>query len=402
VPIDEDLNEREHAPRILLCSHHRESLDDIREALRDSNYETRDHALQGGDPSPDALEVCDLLVVDDEESAGGAGLSFCVRIRARLGDRFIPIVYITKDCNLAIRALSAESGVDGHLIRPFLPVELLVLVKSLLRIKALQDRVIEQTAELRRIHRRLEYAYEQLDQELLFARKIQQSFLPRTLPTAPGTRFAVKMEVSGRVGGDFYDVFRLDEQTIGFYVADAMGHGVPASLLTIYVKKGIVTKDILEHGYRLVEPGEVLHRLNVDLLEQQLSENPFITMVYFTWNYRDRKLTYARAGHPYPLVVPKRGPMRPLACEGTLLGVFDTEFPSAETHLEPGDRLIIFTDGIDGVRYRGRQQGQASFLACLEDHRQLPIDELVPRVYAALFPDGRHEDDFTLLGMEIS
>ena len=200
----------------------------------------------------------------------------------------------------------------------------------------------------------------------------------------PGVRFAVKMEVSGRVGGDFYDVFRLDEQTLGFYVADAMGHGVPASLLTIYVKKGIVAKDILEHGYRLVDPGEVLHRLNVDLLEQQLSENPFITMAYFSLNVQDMTLRYARAGHPYPLIVPRVGPMRPLASEGTLLGVFDTEFQTSETRLQPGDRLIIFTDGIDAVRYRGRQQGQASFLACLEDHRDRPIDQMVPQIYSEI------------------
>src|SRR5207237_29730 len=89
-------------------------------------------------------------------------------------------------------------------------------------------------------NKRLQTAYQQIDLELELARHIQESFLPRTLPELPQVRFAVKYRPCERVGGDFYDVFRLDEKHLGFYVADAMGHGVPASLPTRSIDPSMV------------------------------------------------------------------------------------------------------------------------------------------------------------------
>src|SRR5437762_898331 len=100
-------------------------------------------------------------------------------------------------------------------------------------------------------------------------------------------RFAVSYRPCGQVGGDFYDVFRLDEHHVGFYVADAMGHGVPASLLTIFLKKAVQPKEVTGSRYRLVPPGEVLGRLNRELIDQQLAQMPFITMVYGLLNCSD-------------------------------------------------------------------------------------------------------------------
>src|SRR5262249_36702804 len=151
------------------------------------------------------------------------------------------------------------------------------------------------------------------------------------LPEVPGARFAVHYRPCGRVGGDFYDIFRLDEHHLGFYVADAVGHGVPASLLTVFVKKGVRAKEIIGQQYRLLPPDEVLRRLNRDLIEQGLSDNPFITMVYVLFNHRDGTLSFARSGHPYPLYLPRDGDPRLWQVEGSLLGVFDTDYP-AQTH----------------------------------------------------------------------
>src|SRR5260370_14110370 len=98
------------------------------------------------------------------------------------------------------------------------------------------DDLAEKTAEINRLNKRLQQAYQQIDQELNLARRIQLSFLPQSLPEVPRTRFAVHYALCGQVGGDFYDAFRLAENHVGFYVADAMRHGLPPSLLTISVK----------------------------------------------------------------------------------------------------------------------------------------------------------------------
>src|SRR5207247_10745740 len=153
------------------------------------------------------------------------------------------------------------------------------------RIRDMHERLAAKSSEVQRINRRLQQAYQQIDQELELARRLQVSFLPQRLPEVPPARFAVHYLLCGQVGGDFYDVFRLDENHVGFYVADAMGHGVPASLLTIFVKKGVRAKEVFGQQYRLVPPGEVLARLNKELIDLTLSEHPFITMVYGLFNH---------------------------------------------------------------------------------------------------------------------
>ncbi len=295
---------------------------------------------------------------------------------------------------------SFEAGADTYLLRPFIPGELIAQVSALLRMKDTHDRLAEKTAEIHRINKRLQQAYQQIDQELELAQRIQASFLPHTLPQVPHVRFAVHYLLCGRVGGDFYDIFRLDEKHVGFYVADAMGHGVPASLLTIFVKKGVKPKEVFGSQYRLIGPDEVLFRLNRDLIDQQLSEQPFITMVYALFNHQDGILQIARAGHPYPLYVPREGEVRLWRQEGLLLGVVDAQFPSHTYSLEPGDKLIFYSDGVDNACFENVPVGVDSLLACANRHRALPVQDFVARLARDLFGATAQPDDLTLLGLE--
>jgi CheY-like chemotaxis protein len=341
-----------------------------------------------------------LIVVDSAERAEAA-LQKCEGYRLHLGDHFVPILFISADHSPGTRLASLQHGADAYLLRPFDPSELLAQVQALVRIKDRHDRLTEKTEEVHRINKRLQQAYQQIDQELELASRIQASFLPHTLPELPQVRFAVHYHPCGRVGGDFYDVFRLDEKHFGFYVADAMGHGVPASLLTIFVKKGIKVKEISGNSYRLVPPGEVLQRLNRDLIEQSLSDNPFITMAYVLFNYTDGTLQFSRAGHPFPLHLPYDGPPRLWQSDGTLLGVFDTVYSLHTRQLRPRDKLLLYTDGIDVATFGDHTPGAPSLLACADEFRDLPIHELVPRLAGELFKTGKQKDDLTLLGMEV-
>jgi serine phosphatase RsbU (regulator of sigma subunit) len=264
------------------------------------------------------------------------------------------------------------------------------------------DQLAELTAEVNRINRRLQDIYRQIDQDLAFARRIQIGFLPQTLPEAPRSRFAVHFAPKGQVGGDFYDAFRLDENHVGFYVADAMGHGVSASLLTTFVQKAIRPKEVLGRAYRLVPPGEVLERLNRDLVQQALSENPFITVAYCLLNHKEGTLSFARAGHPYPLHVPRYGDPAFLQVEGSLLGVFDTSFSVATHRLRPGDKLLLYSDGIDAATFQNRSPGADSLLACALYLRDLPIQEFVERLAHDLFSQTGRGDDLTFLGLEMT
>jgi sigma-B regulation protein RsbU (phosphoserine phosphatase) len=384
--------------RILLCADAATPVGDVRLLLEQAQLDVASHAFGG--PDPHDLAGYHTIVVDGTHNAGEC-LAFCHRLRGKIGDDYLPTLFITGDPTPAARLASLANGADAYLLRPFDHAELLAHVQALLRNKERHDRLAEKTAEVNRINKRLQQAYQQIDQELELARRIQESFLPHTLPQVPRVRLAVHYQPCGRVGGDFYDIFRLDEKHMGFYVADAMGHGVPASLLTIFVKTGVRAKEISGQQYRLVPPNEVLQRLNRDLIEQQLPDTPFITMVYVLYNYRDGTFSFSRSGHPYPLFVPRAGEPHFWQIEGSLLGVFDTHYVVRTEQLQPGDKVLLYTDGMDAASFEGRTPGAQGLLAFTTQQRATPIEELVRLLPQELFKITRQTDDLTVLGLEV-
>jgi serine phosphatase RsbU (regulator of sigma subunit) len=376
--------------RVLLCTPSAGG-EDTRSVLEQAGWYVE--TLTAAQLDPEQVRSFDVLVLD------GSALDrelwrACQSCRASLTDCFVPILATTSDP--ATRLISLDAGADACFVRPFDSGELQAQVQAFLRLKRLHDRVRERTSEFHRANKRLRLAYQQVDQELELARRIQQSLLPRTLPHLPGARFAVHYRPSGRVGGDFYDAFRLDETHAGFYVADVVGHGVPASLLTMFLKKAVRAKEIMGSAYRLTSPDDVLHHLNREMLEQALAENPFITMVYGLFNTADRTLAFARAGHPYPLLVPAQGPPRFLEVHGTLLGVFETEFVKRTESLLPGDKVLFYTDGLETAEVTAE-----SLLTHVPSYRNKPIDELVTALADDLVGEAGLADDLTLLGLEV-
>lgn len=379
---------------ILVCAD--SSPGEVETILQTAGFATTNHR---NGHEPPALDPFQLILVDGGADADWA-LQLCEKLRQRQSDSFVPILYIADDSEPRSRVAGLESGADAYVLRPFEPGELLAQVQTFLRIKARHDVLTEKANEVARVNQRLHQAYHQIDMELELARRIQESFLPQKLPNVKEVQIGVRCRPCGRVGGDFYDVFRLDEQHLGFYVADAMGHGVPASLLTIFVKTAVKSKEIQNQTYRLVPPNEVLQRLNRQLIDQALADQPFVTMVYGLFNFRTGQFQFSRAGHPYPLYLPKEGPAQLWQLEGSLLGVFDVQFQLQSRQLHPGDKLFFYTDGMDAAGFDQSPVGIPSLLAGIERYRDLPVDEMVERLSRELFGQTKQTDDLTLFGME--
>jgi len=148
---------------------------------------------------------------------------------------------------------------------------------------------------------------ETLDEEMRLAARLQRDFLPRRLPEVGSARFGVLYRPASFVSGDIYDITRLDETHVGFYVADAIGHGMPAALLTMFIKKALQTKRILGSTYEIVPPEVSLAELNEDICGQDLSSCQFCTVLYAVLDTAELTVTYARAGHPEPILVRRVG-----------------------------------------------------------------------------------------------
>jgi sigma-B regulation protein RsbU (phosphoserine phosphatase) len=132
-------------------------------------------------------------------------------------------------------------------------------------------------------------------------------------------------------------------------MADAVGHGMPAALLTMFIKNALVTKQLLPpSGYRLLRPGETMARLNDVLVGQNLSHATFATAIYGLINTETLELSFSRGGHPAPLLLRGSGEVETPEADGSLLGIFENEtFAERTVQLAPGDRLFVFTDGVE-------------------------------------------------------
>ena len=218
-------------------------------------------------------------------------------------------------------------------------------------LESLQHEIDLLHAEVNALRRRddaLKFYMHRLDEEMRLAARLQQDFLPKDLPRIGPVRFHTLFRPAGYVSGDLYDVMRLDETHVGFYMADSVGHGMPAALLTMFMKNALVTKQIDASGYRLLPPAQTMARLNDSLVAQNLSHATFATAIYGLIDTRSLQLTFARGGHPNPIILRGDSGMECLRTDGSLLGIFpDETFAETTVQLAPGDRMIVFTDGIE-------------------------------------------------------
>jgi len=243
-----------------------------------------------------------------------------------------------------------------------------------------------------------------LDEEMRLAARLQRDFLPRRLPEVGPVRFGVLYRPLGWVSGDIYDVVRLDETHVGFYVADAVGHGMPAALLTMFIKRALQTKRIVGNTYEILPPHVSLHQLNAAICEQNLSSCQFCTACYCVLDTATLRMTYCRAGHPEAILIRRDGSIATLSGPGSLLGVFPEEqYSGSSMSLAAGDRLVLFSDGLEDALTD--QTGQGESLACqLASLQGMGRDEMLLQLTAwidARSGTGRASDDVTVVVMDV-
>ena len=260
---------------------------------------------------------------------------------------------------------------------------------------------------MRRLSERLNEHFTELDHEMQLAGRLQRDFLPTvTAPIGP-LKFATLFRPASWVSGDIFDITRLDEDHVAFWVADAVGHGVAASLLTMFIKKAIVSKRVYPGSYEVLEPPDTMRLLNNALAQQDLPNCQFVTACYCVVNTRTLELQCCRGGHPYPYLVDSDGSFRELKPAGSLLGLFrDEEFEVERVQLKPGQKLILYSDGLETAFCPQDTEADefTYYRHALRDLCKLPVEEIVSRLDARLnaeYGSINPRDDVTLVAMQV-
>lgn len=200
---------------------------------------------------------------------------------------------------------------------------------------------------------------QRLAQDMQLAQQIQKSFLPHQLPAVVGLDFVTEYQPAYSVGGDFYDLFWVDERRLGIFIGDVAGKGVSAALLMARI-----TSDLRLAALAEASPADVVARVNKSVLERKQHE-VFVTGIYLTLDVYTHEIVMANAGHLPPLVRRRgRGVIQPVEeGTGTAIGFFEeATYEQVSFTLEPGDTLVLCTDGVlEATDVHGVQFGVERF-----------------------------------------
>jgi sigma-B regulation protein RsbU (phosphoserine phosphatase) len=238
-----------------------------------------------------------------------------------------------------------------------------------------------------------------VEDELDIASQIQMSILPSGTPRIQHLRMSAAYRPMTAVAGDFYDFIVVDEQRVGILVADVAGHGVPAALIASMIKVAMQSVAACAQ-----DPAAVLGGLNRILSAQPA--NQMISAAYLWLDTERRVARYSAAGHP-PLLCWKHGKLERIESNGFLLGMVpECDYPVRTLTIDPGDRFLLYTDGvIDAESGRGEFFGDSRLEEVIREHLRRPpaefADELLSEITRWRPLAVPQQDDITLVVIDV-
>jgi sigma-B regulation protein RsbU (phosphoserine phosphatase) len=320
------------------------------------------------------------------------GLEMLRRIRSEPATSTIPVIMLTARAQVADRLVGFEHGADDYVAKPFEPNEVVARVQALLR-RTEQARLTRPLLGLLGAWSSAE-GLAQLQRDLETTREIQTRLIPAVAPRLGGLQTATALRPSMIVGGDFFDVVPMGD-LIGVAVGDVSGKGIPAALLMVMVRT--LLREIADG---LSDPATVLARLNASLC-RDMPPSMFVTALLTVLDpSREGVLQIASGGHPAPILMRRDHPPVAIDVDGAIIGAFpDARFGQAEIRLEPGDTLVLVSDGaLETLDRGGRRSGLAGLISLLETHREGSPAQLVEAIvaYAVNREGAKLRDDVTV------
>jgi sigma-B regulation protein RsbU (phosphoserine phosphatase) len=329
------------------------------------------------------------------------GFEVCRRMKANPRTAEIPVLFVSvldpDQHSVEGLQLGGEDFINWPVNASELVARIHARIRSYRPLTQLRNVVEVQSRQLEEDRRREAVTEFELEQ----ARRVQQRFVTNSFPQGRGLAFAHEYRPSRMVGGDMFDVVAVDKNEIALMMADVSGHGLAAALLTS------VAKVLFRTGAeRCPEPAALMQWLNRQIFSY-LATGEFLTMFLGLWNAKSRSFSYAGAGHPPALLfAPGAWLVDRLHVSTGIVGITpDEKYPAASVQLEPGQRIVCYTDGIteamNGRELLFGEDGLAR--ACMRWAGQ-PIEQMVDSLFREVdqFLAGEPQrDDQALLALEV-
>jgi len=339
----------------------------------------------------------DLVLMDlnyaRDTTSGREGLDLLSALQGI--DSAPPVVAMTGWATVGLAVEAMQHGVRDFVEKPWANERLLEIVRTQVD-RGRQERTSrseQRLAALLREKRDLQVSRQagEIDQ----ARSVQMALLPREIPQFPGVEISGAWQPAREMSGDYFDVLKLDDHRFAFCIADVAGKGVAAALLMSNLQatvRGLAAPESV--------PGDLCTRAN-GFVYRNVGAESFITFFFGIFDARSQRAQYSNAGHNPPVLLRSNGDCERLTEGGALLGVLpDETYATGEVQFTPGDRLVLFTDGVtEAADLEGTEFGEERLLEILSRYRSRSGREIQEQVLRAVreFSARELQDDATLL-----
>jgi sigma-B regulation protein RsbU (phosphoserine phosphatase) len=389
-------------PRILIADDQQDVLDALRLLLKGHGYSIETVNSPADLLAALARQEFDILLMDlnyaRDTTSGREGLDVLSRLK-ELEDA-PPVVAMTGWATVGLAVEAMQFGVSDFVEKPWTNTRLLEILHKQVGLGRERRESLRRAAEEARAREEAMMHLQEQEREITEAKAIQEKLLPHEIPQMPGYEIASAWQSARLVGGDYFDILPLDEKTLGVCIADVAGKGMPAALLMSNLQAAVRGLSSLA-----IAPSLFCSRLN-SIVYRNTESDRFITFFYAHLDGPARRMSYVNAGHNPPFVVRADGSHERLREGGAVLGVFASRnYELGLAQLSPGDRVVLFTDGVtEACNPAGEEFGEARLLQLLLEHRGLSADHLQAKILATVadFGGGRWQDDATLVVLAVS
>ena len=345
------------------------------------------------------------VVLSDWVMPEMTGIELCRQVREKEFNNPYFILVTGRDTTADLVA-GMESGADDFIAKPFNGEELLVRLKAGQRTIEMRHKLESQSVELTKHIERQEKLAEQSKKDLQMASEILTDHLPENSLNQPDLNIFGFLKSASDIGGDFYNYFKLDDNHVGFYALDVVGHGVPAALFAFMLARTIVPGEgVLMHNNRITRPSEVARSLNDRFLNKS-STPQYFTMTYGVINMKTGKGQLCQAGSPYAIVANTDGTSSRLGDGGYPIGLIPgADYEDISFELSPGSRLLLYSDGlIEAENQNHKQFGFEGLVKVFNLNKDRSLNTAVQMSYDIIKRwCGKNDmaDDISMLALEV-
>ena len=336
-------------------------------------------------------------------------LELCDILKDNYYIKKIPVIAIFKELDTEDKKKLISMDIDDYISFPFEEIDLIFKIQNQAKLVDLQKQLTMSQKALEENLQIIKKQKRELERDLNLAAKIQEALIPKSFGDIPNCSFNCTFQPSGRVGGDIFDVFMLDDDNVGIYMLDVMGHGVASSMLAVILSETL----ILDVGrgsplkrktngppyYEIITPLEVINYLNERFVFGRYSH--YFTIFYMVLNVRTGVMKYVRAGHPTPLLVKGTGGIIELDAYGTPVGFeFSEEYEEKTIYLDSGDHLIIYTDGLMEIKdEKGSPIELDGIIDCIQKDIDFANSHLIMGLNRLIREQTSLKDDLSIIEM---